>query len=113
MAWFKIDDNLWAHPKFLGLSAPAFRLWVRSGAYSAQHLTDGIVTKEMLAILGGTRRHCDELWAAGLWEKIADGGYRFHDWADYQPSKADVKARREATRQRVNEWRQKQKPNGQ
>lgn len=106
MAWFKVDDGLWAHPKFLGLSDRAFRLWVRAGAYSAQHLTDGIVTKQMLVILGAQRRNCEELWAAGLWEKVADGGYRFHDWDHYQMSKQEVERRREYDRERKREWRE-------
>lgn len=105
MAWFKIDDGLWAHPKFLGLSDKSFRLWVRAGAYSCQHLTDGIITKEMLAILGAQRRHCDELWTAGLWERVTDGGYRFHDWEHYQMSKEEVENRREQDRQRKAAWR--------
>jgi hypothetical protein len=105
MAWFKVDDGMWAHPKFLGLSDKAFRLWVRAGAYSAQHLTDGVVTDYMLTILSASRKHCDELWAAGLWERIPEGGYHFHDWDHYQMSKAEVERRREADRKRKQKWR--------
>jgi len=105
MAWFAVDDGMWAHPKMLDLSDAAFRLWVRAGAYSAQQLTDGIVTRGMLTVLGAKSRQCEELWAAGLWEKIADGGYQFHDWEDYQVSKADVLRRREADRKRKAAWR--------
>ena len=111
MAWFKVDDGLWAHPKFLGLSDRAFRLWVRAGAYSAQHLTDGIVSADMLRILGAARKQCDELWTAGLWEKVADGGYRFHDWEHYQMSKEEVERRREYDRQRKKAWREAKQKN--
>lgn len=79
---------------------------MRAGAYSAQHLTDGIVTKEMLSILGAQRRNCDELWTAGLWERVTDGGYRFHDWDHYQMSKAEVERRRESDRERKRAWRE-------
>jgi hypothetical protein len=105
MAWFKLDDTMWSHPKFLRLSDKAFRLWVRAGAYCAQHLTDGIVSDEALTILGATRKHCDELWAAGLWERIPEGGYRYHDWHHYQLAKEEVDRRREADRLRKKAWR--------
>jgi len=94
MAWFKLDDSMWSHPKFLRLSDRAFRLWVRAGAYCAQHLTDGVVTDETLIILGANRKHCDELWTAGLWERVPEGGYRYHDWDHYQPSRSQVLDRR-------------------
>lgn len=100
MAWFKLDDSMWSHPKFLRLSDRAFRLWVRAGSYCAQHLTDGIVTDETLMILGAARKHCDELWTAGLWERVPEGGYRFHDWHDYQPSRSTVMRRKEHDRER-------------
>jgi hypothetical protein len=106
MAWFKIDDALWSHPKFLGLSDGAFRLWVRAGAYSAQHTTDGIITPIMLKCLVSKPQHAQELWSAGLWERIADGGYRFHDWHDYQPSRDEIEARRKADRDRQRAWRE-------
>lgn len=109
MAWFKIDDHLWSHPKFLRLSDKAFRLWVRAGAYASQHLTDGLVTDDMLALLGAARKHCDELWAAGLWERVPEGGYRFHDWHDYQPSSEQVAAKRQQDRERQARWRDAKK----
>lgn len=105
MAWLRIEDSLWSHPKFLRLSDKAFRLWVRAATYSAQHLTDGLVTDDTLAILGGQRKHCDELWSAGLWERVPEGGYRFHDWTDYQFTREQVEQRRQHNRERVAKWR--------
>lgn len=101
MPWFKVDDSMWSHPKFLGLSDKAFRLWVRAGAYACQHLTDGVISDDMLGLLGAARKHCDELWAAGLWERVPEGGYRFHDWQDYQPSSEQVRSRRDEARERM------------
>ena len=105
--WFKLDDSIWSHPKFLGLSDKAFRLWVRAGAYSAQHLTDGLVTPEVLRILGASRKLCAELHAAGLWEPVPDGGWRFHDWEHYQLSRAEVELRRDLERVKKARWRSK------
>jgi len=100
MAWFTLDDSMWSHPKFLRLSDKAFRLWVRAGAYCAQHLTDGLVTTDTLIILGAHRRTADELWAAGLWERAPDDAYRFHDWTDYQFTREQVERRRAHDRER-------------
>ncbi len=109
MAWFKLDDAMWSHPKFLRLSDRAFRLWVRAGAYCAQHLTEGLITEDTLALLGASRKHCDELWSAGLWERAPDGGYRFHDWDHYQPSRRQIEERRRADRERMADWRHARK----
>lgn len=109
MAWFKLDDSMWSHPKFLRLSDKAFRLWVRAGAYCAQHLTDGLVTRDTLTILGAARRTADELWAAGLWERAPDDAYRFHDWDHYQPSSAQRRAKQAYDRERMARLREAKK----
>ena len=41
MAWFKVDDNYWSHPKVMFQSLDASGLWVRAASWSANHLTDG------------------------------------------------------------------------
>ena len=101
MTWFKMDDSAYDHPKVVGLSDGAFRLWVCAGLYCSRHLTDGIVAPGTLRVLQAKQRYCDELWAAGLWEPLPEGGYRYHDWGEYQPLRAEVEARRKANRDRV------------
>jgi hypothetical protein len=90
MPWFKVDDSYYDHPKVFDAPDCAVTLWVRAGCWSARNLTDGLVPTGMPA------RLCDdhdtavrELLHRGLWER-ASGGYRFHDWAEYQPSAEDV-----------------------
>jgi len=51
------------------------------------------------------RRSADELVTAGLWSHAGDT-FVFTSWHEYQPSKAQVEARREATKTRVNTWRE-------
>lgn len=104
--WFKVDDDLAFHPKVLAAGLPAMGLWVRAGAWAGRHLTDGFVPADMLPALGSTRRQANALVKAGLWSVEPDG-YRFHDWQQYQPSRAKVEAEREATANRVREWRQR------
>lgn len=103
MTWFKVDDGFWSHPKTATLSDAAVALWVRAGAYSCQHLTDGLIVRPVLRMVG-TVEAAGELVEAGLWLHHPDG-WVFHDWSDYQPTKADVEADRAAARERMRERR--------
>lgn len=98
MTWFKVDDTLWSNPKVIRLSGDALSLWVRSGSYACQHLTDGRITRQMLRLLG-EEHHADELVEACLWRPAVDG-WVFHDWADYQETSTEVKERRKSARER-------------
>lgn len=98
MSWFKVDDGFWSHPKVLTMSTDATSLWVRAGAYSCQHLTDGFIASELLTVLGD-RESAQELVDTGLWLD-ADGGFLFHDWGEYQETSEAVKQRRAQARER-------------
>lgn len=95
MTWFKVDDQFWAHPKVILLSDSAIALWVKAGTWSAQHLTDGHVPVGALRLLQAQRRHADELVQAGLWLCHHDDGWLFHQWSEWQPTRAEVLERRE------------------
>lgn len=110
MAWFKVDDAFWSHPKVLPLSLPARGLWVTAGAYCAAHLTDGFISSSVLPLITGMparniHRHADELVNAGLWDPADGTGWWFHDWHDHQPTRAQVHARRQAGAERLARWR--------
>jgi len=107
MPWFKVDDNLGFHHKVIAAGNPAMGLWVRAGSICAQQLTDGFVPDHLVAALGTTAQ-AKRLVAAGLWDR-ARGGYRFHGWAERQPSKVDVEAERAAAKERMREYRAKKK----
>lgn len=107
VTWFKVDDGFWSHPKTATLSDAAVTLWVRAGAYSCQHLTDGVISRPVLRLVG-TPDAAEELVAARLWLEDAEG-WRFHDWDHYQPTKADVEAERAAARERMRERRRNKK----
>ncbi|MGW3608960.1 hypothetical protein ACWD6N_03575 [Micromonospora sp. NPDC005163] len=92
MTWFKVDDSFYDHPKAFDATDAAIALWLRAGTWSARNLTDGFVPTGMLARLStGGDAAAGELVVRGLWKK-ARGGYRFHDWADYQPTKEEATA---------------------
>jgi hypothetical protein len=106
MPWFKVDDRLYSHPKWLAASMPARGLWTTAGSWCAGNSHDGLVPPHALKLLGGTRRHATELVTVGLWEVEGDG-WRFHDWCHFQPSTEQVEADRQAARERQRRARQR------
>ena len=104
MAWFKVDDKLHSHPKVLGVSLRAMGLWVKAGSWCADQLTDGHIPRAALALLNATTTDARALVTAGLWLET-DGGWRFRDWVDYQPTKDQVEKRRAEDAQRKAEAR--------
>lgn len=77
-------------------------------SWSMDQLTDGAVPEHMLTVLDGTRREANALVMAGLWVTTEDG-WAFHDWSDYQPSRAQVLADREAAKERQRRARERAK----
>jgi hypothetical protein len=111
MTWFRMDDHCWSHPKMIRLSSVAFGVWARIGSYCADQLTDGLVETETVhSICPESRtvinRAVAELVAAGLWEPQPHG-HSYHDWADHQPTRAEVMAARAASRERQRKAREK------
>jgi hypothetical protein len=115
MTWVRLDDSTPDHPKYasLGDLAPlGLALQVRALCYANRYLTDGhLPTGAMPQLLRGfapcqpdTGEVID--WpalmvSAGIWETNGGAGYRIHDYADYQPSKAAIEADRTAARARM------------
>lgn len=92
MPWFKVDDSFYDHPKIFDAPDCVVALWVRAGSWSARNLQDGFVPSSLPA------RLCDDpetavqgLLDRGLWRR-AKGGYQFHDWSDYQPTREEALA---------------------
>ncbi|GAA2577725.1 hypothetical protein [Microbacterium binotii] len=106
MPWFKVDDALAMHMKAFAAGNQALGLWVRAGSWSMHQLTDGFIPQGLLPALGGTWDDAAALLNAGLWHP-AEGGYQFHDWAEYQPTREQVLAEREAAAERKRRSRQR------
>lgn len=110
MPWFRVDDQLCLSHKALTAGNRALGLWVRAGSWAMQQLTDGHIPTAAVTALGGTKADAKALVAAGLWHE-APGGYAFHQWEEWQPSKAELEEERERTRDRVRKWRaERRKP---
>jgi hypothetical protein len=97
MPYFRVDDQLAFHPKAIAAGNAALGLWVRAGSWCAAHVTQGALPTHMVRTLGAQRRDAEKLVSVGLWTRTEDG-YEFKDWADYQWTKEQVEAKREADR---------------
>jgi len=102
MPWFNVDDGAHTHPKIIA-ARRSLALWVLAGSWSRNKLTDGFVPHHMIPTFGGTKAEIDRLVTAGLWEPTTqDGvsGWQFHDWADWNETRADVEKRQQQWRDR-------------
>ena len=104
MTWFKVDDGFHSHPKTIKVGMSSRGLWVTAGSWSADQLTDGFVPKSAIKMWGGTKRQVKELVEAGLWVEV-ENGWRFHGWAERQPTRKQVEKKREETALRVAKYR--------
>jgi hypothetical protein len=105
MTWVRVDDHLPDHPKVLALGRDrmaAMGLWLIGNCYAARHLTDGFIP--LAALPTGSSRLARLLVNVGMWAEIR-GGYKIHDYDEYQPTKARVLAERAKNRERLQRWR--------
>ncbi len=123
MPWFVVDDNAHSHPKMIAAGNAALGLWLRCGAYAAQHLTDGIVPG-VIAKMYGSKPQITRLIAAGLWHEHghtckrpkcaqpAPGDYYIHDYLDpYNPSREEVEGKRKRAADKKRAYRAAQETN--
>ena len=109
MPWGKVDDKLHDHAKAHAAGKSAMGVWVMALSWSADNLTDGFIPQRVLG-RWGTTSDARKLVGSGLWdtaEKAGEKGWQFHDWADYQPTKADVDERRRKNADKLAAWRAK------
>lgn len=108
MAWVRIDDGAWDHPKQVQAGPMAVALWLWGLCYCSRHLTDGAIPSAALVTSGVPRaaNEAGRLVAAGLWER-AEGGFRVHDYHEYNPSREQVTRKRHAGAERLREHRKR------
>lgn len=106
MTWVRLDDRFPSHPKVLGLSDGAFRVHVSAICYAAEYETNGVISS-VLVRQNKWQRRIKELVEARLWDPV-DGGFVIHDYLEYNPSREQVTATREATRQRQQRFRRRE-----
>lgn len=101
MSWVKHDDNTAHHPKVTSVPLAARWVWFASTCYASRHLTDGFIPRNALKLVTpeATPAIAAVLVHAGLWDAV-DDGWHVHDFLDFQPSAATIKAKRDADRRR-------------
>jgi hypothetical protein len=124
MVWFKVDDAFGRHRKVRRLGKTdklaAVGLWLLSGTWSAADtadggIGDGFLPRDQVQEWDPKLRYAKRLIEVGFWEETEhDGepGYQFHDWKDYQPTKASIESERTKWQQKKAAQRGKQAVTG-
>jgi hypothetical protein len=114
MAWVKLDDQFFTHPKVLDRTKDAKLLYMACLTYAAANLTDGYVSPAALrlsaAMVDVEMSVAAELVRCGLWIQMSSG-YQINDYLEYNPSSEDVKQQRAENARRQAEWRERNKTN--
>ena len=120
MTWLRTDDGFPEHPKCDALAEHfgddwqtlnlAFAIWHHMGCDCAARRTDGVFNvSRAYRVVRAPRSAIDSALAGlvkvGLLERRADC-LVFHDWAQYQPTRAQLDAEREAKNARQARWRE-------
>jgi 5-methylcytosine-specific restriction endonuclease McrA len=124
VSWFRIDDKLMDHPKWLAMKGAALDgarnradararakdaalVWTAAGVWGAGNNCDGIIPEHAAdtiaprAFLTEDEFHAaaELLVKAGLWHRLPKSrggpGWKVHDWHDYQLSKQQVQQRQD------------------
>jgi hypothetical protein len=94
MAWVRIDDGFYQHPKVLKVGPLGLALQVAALCYANRHLTDGFIPAEIVPLLmAGAGKVAPRMVEAGLWDRAA-GGYQIHDYEAYQMLRSQVLSER-------------------
>jgi hypothetical protein len=109
MAWTRIDDSFYDHPKTGRTSLAAIGLWTKALSYCARHLTDGFVPKLIVIELAHLPPEpalnlAKELVRARLWKAVGTKGFKFHDYLEYNPSAKILKSQRVKSTARHRRW---------
>jgi len=95
MAWARIDDNFFNHPKVRKAGKDAIIFHVAALCHSNAFTTDGFIANDMLELIAAQAFQrkanglADRLVECGLWDRI-EGGYLIHDFLEYNYSKQQV-----------------------
>lgn len=87
----RMDHGLPEHPKFVGLTDRAFRVWFECVCWSSRQERNGNIPQANAKRLGLTGKALRELLDVVLVE-ITDAGYYLHDYLDFQRSKEEIDA---------------------
>ena len=100
--WLRVSDDVFTNRKFERAwedDPASVGLWLFASSHSGHHLLDGAVprrfVRQWFTTSSRERRATGALVDAGLWLPNGDG-WEIHDWADYNPTRDEVLAKRAA-----------------
>lgn len=110
MSASQVSKHLRMSAKWRKLSWRAKGVWVEGLSWCAEKLSDGRISVEATRIHKMPKTAIAELVKAGMWEVAEDGnGWVYHDYLDWNPSRAEVEDERESARKRMAETRAKKR----
>ena len=95
MAYTNTDYSFWTNPKVRAAGKDAALLYIAGNGFCNEYLTDGFIsdtdieTVAFNAFLRSPKRAVEALMIAGLWDRVR-GGYKIHDYLDYNKSKKEI-----------------------
>lgn len=108
MAWGKQDDKQHSHRKTIAIPrrmrCEAMGLFWLVNSWCNDHKTDGHVPRDIWDEFGTTLEVAEILVKVGYWVET-EGGFQVVNFTEFNPSKAEFDARREAERVRKANWR--------
>lgn len=111
MAWVRIDDRCRTNPKIQKSGTAGYVLWLAALQWCNENAGDGIIPKCVLSTLWSplgerfyAKKAAKKLTAAGLWIEH-DDHFEIHDYLEYQPSRAQIIAKKEAAKMRQQKHR--------
>jgi hypothetical protein len=120
MPWFALDDGFDSHPKVRKAGNAAVGLFVRLGVHATKHLTEGHLDGDIVRGYG-TPATVRKLISVGMLhgfghdckrcEQPTEDGYVIHDYLEYNKSRAQIEAAREAARKRQQKGRDSARAN--
>lgn len=137
MAWVRLSDDFYDHPKFDKAGVLGIALFAAGLAWCNRNLTDGFIPRKTAsrlldfedavqavrdadrnAVTNVTDNDAQALFLArdtvaklleaGLWREV-EGGYEVHDYLEYQASREQIEAGRESNAARQKAWRERRK----
>jgi DnaD/phage-associated family protein len=95
MAYTNTDYSFWTNPKVRAAGKDAAFLYIAGNGFCNEYLTDGFIsdtdieTVAFNAFQRQPKKAVESLVRAGLWDRVP-GGYKIHDYLDYNKSKQEI-----------------------
>lgn len=98
LPWVRLETSLPTNPKVLSLvedrAFQAITAYICGLSYCGAQGTSGFIPRAALPFLHARKSDATKLVGVGLWIECA-GGWDINGWDDFQPTSAEIQARRD------------------